>query len=424
MSISSTKRPDSDLPTGRRGWANRTVIGAGITSAFGDFAYETTNVILPGFLAVLGVPAVFLGTIEGVADALMSFTKLAAGHIVNRVGHRKTLVVVGYALTPVGQALIALALGWPLLMLGRCVSWFGKGLRGPLRDAIIAEAITPETKGRAFGFHRTMDTLGAILGPSIGVALLASAQSWYPADASQAFRLVFWLTLIPGILSALSFALLVRDDESLPNRSVRFWTSIRALPREFKRYLAAVGIFGIGDFSHSLLILAATQMLTPGYGVVRAAQIAGVLYIIRNATQTFASYPIGVAADRFGHRRVLLLGYVAGTTMATMTALAFFTGSTSIALWAVIFVVGGLYVAVQDAIEPSLTVEFVTAESRSVSFGVLGAVNGVGKLLSSVGVGFLWTAVTPSIAFGTAAALMATGTTALALLHRRRRPRN
>jgi MFS family permease len=119
--------------TGAKGWLNRTVAGAGLTSALGDFCYETTTVILPGFLAVLGVPAAALGIIEGVADAVASFTKMVAGYIADKFGHRKFLVLVDYGLTPLGQALIALAVGWPLILLGRIVSWFGKGLRGPQR---------------------------------------------------------------------------------------------------------------------------------------------------------------------------------------------------------------------------------------------------------------------------------------------------
>ena len=136
-------------------WLNRTVVGAGITSALGDFCYETTTVILPGFLAVLGLPAAVLGTIEGTADAVASFTRMVAGHIADKLGHRKLLVLVGYALTPVGQALIALAAGWPLILLGRMVSWFGKGLRGPLRDAIVIQAVQPAARGRAFTGGRT-----------------------------------------------------------------------------------------------------------------------------------------------------------------------------------------------------------------------------------------------------------------------------
>jgi MFS family permease len=120
-----------------KGWLNCTVVGAGITSSLGDFCYETTTVILPGFLAVLGIPAAMLGLIEGISDAVMSLTKMVSGYIADKLGHRKLLVLVGYGLTPVGQVLIALAAGCPLLLLGRVVSWFGKGLRGPLRDAIV-----------------------------------------------------------------------------------------------------------------------------------------------------------------------------------------------------------------------------------------------------------------------------------------------
>ncbi|WP_455380288.1 MFS transporter, partial [Acidihalobacter prosperus] len=122
--------------TNAAGWLNRTVAGAGLTSALGDFCYETTTVILPGFLSVLGIPAAWLGLIEGSANTMAAFTKMFSGYIAEKLGHRKGLVLVGYGLTPVGQVLIALATGWPGLLLGRLVSWFGKGLRGPLRDAI------------------------------------------------------------------------------------------------------------------------------------------------------------------------------------------------------------------------------------------------------------------------------------------------
>lgn len=148
---------------------NRTVIGAGLTSALGDFSYETSNVILPGFLAVLGIPAAALGTIEGIADAVSSFAKMGAGVIADRLGVRKSLVVVGYALTALGQGVMALASGWWLVLFGRVVGWFGRGVRGPLRDAIVSEAITADTRGRAFGFHRAADTVGAVFGPLLGV---------------------------------------------------------------------------------------------------------------------------------------------------------------------------------------------------------------------------------------------------------------
>lgn len=401
-------------PNGQpKGWLNRNVVGAGLTSALGDFCYETTTVILPGFLAVLGVPAAALGIIEGIADAVASFTKMIAGYIADKFGHRKLLVLVGYGLTPVGQALIALAFGWPLILLGRIVSWFGKGLRGPLRDAIVVQSITPETRGRAFGFHRAMDTIGAVAGPLFGVALLGWAQHLDWATAAGPFRLVFWLTLIPGALAVLAFLTLVRDPEQSPNPALRLFSTLLDLPARFKRYLVAVGIFGIGDFSHSLLILAATQMLTPSMGVVEAAQVAGLLYVWRNIVQVATSYPIGVLADRIGQRVVLIAGYCMGVLTAVLTAFAFATGANAIGLLAGIFFVAGLYVAVQEAMESTVTAEMVSRDALATSYGALGAVNGSAKFLSSTAVGVLWTAVSPTFSFAVAAAFMAAGAIAL-----------
>jgi len=304
-------------------WLNRIVCGAGLTSAFGDFCYETTTVILPGFLAVLGIPAAVLGIIEGIADAVASFTKMISGYIADKLGHRKMLVVVGYGLTPMGQVLIAMAAGWPLLLIGRLVSWFGKGLRGPLRDAIVTQAICPETRGRAFGFHRAMDTVGAVVGPLLGVGLLGWAQGLSWEDPAGPFRVVLWFSILPGVLAVLAFQTLVKDPEHSPNPALQFFRALRGLPSRFKRYLGAVGLFGIGDFSHSLLILAATQLLASSMGMVQAAQMAGMLYVWRNIVQVIMSYPVGMLADRYGSLPVLNVGYALGVLTAIMTAMAF-----------------------------------------------------------------------------------------------------
>ena len=412
--MTSDTRPSLVQPaTKPQSWLNRTVAGAGLTSALGDFCYETTTVILPGFLAVLGIPAAALGIIEGIADTVASFTKMVSGYIADKFGHRKALVLIGYGLTPVGQALIALSLGWPLILLGRIISWFGKGLRGPLRDAIVIQSITPETRGRAFGFHRAMDTIGAVVGPLLGVFLLGWAQGLAWEDAASSFRIVLWLTLIPGALAVLAFLTLVKDPEHSPNPALKFASALRGLPARFKRYLAAVGIFGIGDFSHSLLILAATQLLTPKMGVIQAAQVAGLLYVWRNVVQVATSYPIGVLADWYGHRVVLIVGYALGVLTAALTAFAFAAGVDSIALLAGIFFIAGLYVAVQEALESTVTAGMVSKDTLATSYGALGTVNGAAKFVSSSTVGILWTAVSPTFSFGVAAILMAAGTIAL-----------
>lgn len=393
-----------------KGWMNRTVAGAGITSALGDFCYETTTVILPGFLAVLGIPAAALGLIEGIADAVASFTKMVSGYIADKLGHRKLLVLVGYGLTPVGQILIALAAGWPLILLGRLVSWFGKGLRGPLRDAIVIQAVSPPTRGRAFGFHRAADTVGAVLGPLLGVTLLGLTQGWHWSDESGPFRFVLWLSLIPGVMAVVAFLTLVQDPQHSTNPALKFFGSLRGLPTRFKRYLGAVGLFGIGDFSHALLILAATTLLTPSMGVVQAAQVAGLLYVWRNIVQVAASWPVGWLADRIGHLPVLVAGYALGGATAVLTALAFWSGVDSVVMLAGIFFIAGLYIAVQEALESTVTADMVQAETLTMSIGALGTVNGAAKFLSSASVGIVWTLVSPTFAFAVAAGFMLAGT--------------
>jgi MFS family permease len=407
------QKKEQTKPQSTKRWLNRTVAGAGITSALGDFCYETTTVILPGFLAVLGIPAVILGLIEGIADAVASFTKMVSGYIADKIGHRKLLVLVGYGLTPLGQALIALAAGWPLILLGRIVSWFGKGLRGPLRDAIVIQAVSPATRGRAFGFHRAADTTGAVLGPLLGVALLGLAQDWHWQDAAGPFRFVLWLSLIPGVLAVLAFLTLVHDPQHSPNPALKFFSSLRGLPVRFKYYLGAVGIFGIGDFSHALLILAATTLLTESLGVVQAAQIAGLLYVWRNVVQVVASYPVGLLADRMGHLPVLSVGYALGTITAMLTALAFWFEIDNVALLACIFFIAGLYMAVQEALESTVAASMVKTDTLTMSFGALGTVNGTTKFISSSMVGLAWTALSPVTAFTIAAGFMLAGTLAI-----------
>lgn len=415
----SSGRPDSLGTSASTRWLNRSILGAGLTSALGDFGYETASVILPGLLAALGIPAGALGTIEGLADAASSLTKLAAGYIADRLGHRKTLVCIGYALTPVGQALIALAAGWPLILVGRTLGWFGRGLRGPLRDAIVAESITPQTRGRAFGFHRAADSIGAVVGPSLGVVLLAMLQAVMPAGALGPFRWVLWLTLIPGAFSVLSFAMLVRDDRSIANPTAAFRQSIRELPLGFRRYLGAVGLFGAGDYAHTLLILAATQLLRGRFGLAHAAEIAGLLYVLRNMVQTLASYPLGALADFAGSRLVLVWGYALGVATAVLTALAFALESATLrlALLITVFAFAGAYVATEDAIEAALVANLVPRRFHNIGYGALGATNGVGDLISSILVGALWTAVSAPVAFLTAAAIMFSGTVMMASIY-------
>jgi MFS family permease len=418
----SASNPETNPANGRNPkWLNRNVVGMGLTSLLADAGYEMANAVLPSFLAVIGVSAAALGAIEGVADALSASVKLGMGWYSDRIGHRKPITVVGYFLTGLAKSLFAFAYGWPLILAGRLVGWFGKGLRKPLRDALLTESVPADARGKAFGFHRAGDTLGAIIGPLAGVLLLAWMQHHgagmssliarmqpHATDISRPFRVIFLLTLIPGLGSGLAMALMVTETRRRPSPA-KFWTAIRSLPKPYIRFLTGVGLFGMGDFAHTLMILAATQLLAPTHTLARAAEIAALLYVVHNVVYAGASYPIGALSDKIGRRGLLALGYVVGALTAAGLATAFLKNWDSWQFLALLFALGGLYIAAEDALEGATTADLITAETRGTAFGVTAAVNGIGDFVASTLTGFLWTAVSPVVAFACAGVLMLAG---------------
>ncbi len=388
-------------------WLNRNVVGMGLTSLLSDAGHEMATAVLPSFLAVLGVSAAALGAVEGTADAVSSFVKLGAGWVSDRLGHRKPITVGGYFLTGIAMSSFAFARGWPLVLAGRTLGWFGRGIRGPLRDALLSDSVPPEARGKAFGFHRAGDTLGAIIGPLLAVGILAYLQPG-ATEPSAPFRTLFLLTLIPGLGSGIAFATLVREKRRAPTQA-KFWTTVAYLPRAFRRFLWGAGVFGIGDFSHTLMILAATQLLSPLHGVAHAAQIAGLLYVVHNVFYAGASYPVGALSDRWGRRGLLSIGYMAGALTAAGLGAAFFWKLASVPFFALVFALGGTCLAAVDSLEGALTADFVAQDVRGTAYGVKGTVNGVGDLVASVAVGALWTALSPVVAFTYAAVMMLVG---------------
>ena len=394
-------------------WLNRTVVGAGVTSFLSDVSYEMATSVLPAFLRLLHLPpesvGFVLGLIEGVADLLSNAVKLAVGWYSDRIGKRKAFVVGGYALTGAAFALCALAAAWPLVLVAKSLAWVGKGLRGPLRNAILADAVTPEHRGKAFGFHRAGDTLGAIAGPLLGAALI----TWLPAgwftSEDEPYRVVFLVTLIPGLGAALAFAMLIREQRFTPKPGLRLGASIRSLPPQFRKFLAGVGLFGMGDFSHALLILTATVALTPTHGMQAAAAIAGLLYAGKNAAGAAAAFPAGWLGDRFGDRPVLVAGYALGALTMVGFGLVFATQSAGVWWLAGLFVAAGVYLAVEEALEPAMVADLVPdGQVRGTAFGVLATVNGLGDFVASVGVGALF-ALGPQVGFAASAVLMGLG---------------
>jgi MFS family permease len=395
------------------GWFNRTVVGAGLTSLLADVAYEMATAVMPGFFRVLEIPGYFLGLTEGTGDALANFVKLGVGYYSDRIGKRKALVVAGYGLTGVSLSLFAFAVGWPLILLGKSLAWIGKGLRGPLRDAILADSVPPKDVGKAFGFHRAGDTIGAVLGPLLGALLVVVLPATVLDISAAPHRIVFLLTLVPGIGSALAFLFLVREQRFTPKAGLRFRESLRDMPGPFRRYLVAVGVFGIGDFSHTLLILAAIGLLEPEYGREFALFIGPILYAVRNAVQAATAFPVGALSDRVGRRGLLVVGYSIGVLVMLGFAAAFAGEIRNLAYVVGLFVVAGVYIAFQEALEGAMTADLIPDRTRrGTAYGVLGCVNGVGDFAASLTVGLLLT-WWPVAAFVYAAGWMVLGALAM-----------
>jgi MFS family permease len=382
----------------KQSWLNRTVLGVGLTSLFSDWSHESATAVLPAFLAAIGAGPVWLGAIEGIADGLSSFAKLASGHFSDRLNRRKPLAVFGYAFTALATASFAFATQAYQVLFGRAAAWLGRGVRSPAKKALLAADVPPGAYGRAFGLERLMDTVGAIAGPLTALGLLEAT--------GHSYRRVFLWTLVPGLIAVASFWLLVRERSNGPRPPRSFLLGLKALPPSFRRLLMAVGIFGAGDFSHSLLILYATRMLTPARGMASAASIAVGLYTLHNVFSAGSAYVSGWLSDRVPSRKAVL---AAGYALAGVTAILLCTGTNSLWLLAVILVLAGLYVGTEEPLEDSLAAELVPKEQHGMAFGTLAAVNAVGDFASSLLVGSLWSAFGVRTAFAGSALLFVIG---------------
>jgi len=385
-------------PSPNQSWLTRTVLGVGLTSLFSDWSHEIATAVLPAFLAAIGAGPAWLGAIEGIADGLSSFTKLSAGYFSDRLKHRKPLAVFGYAFTALSTASFAFATHAYHVLIGRAAAWLGRGVRSPAKKALLAADVPPSAYGRAFGLERLMDTIGAIVGPLTALWLLQATHHNY--------RAVFLWTLLPGMIAVASFWLLVRERSFEARKKQSFLTGLRSLPGTFRRFLLGVGVFGSGDFSHTLLILYATRMLAPSHGAARAASLAVGLYTLHNVFYAGSAYLSGWISDHVPHRKVIL---AAGYTLAGVTAILLTTSPHYLWLLAVIFVLAGLYVGTEEALEDSLAAELIPREQHGMAFGTLAAVNAVGDFLSSLVVGFLWSAVSVRAAFTFSAVLFFLG---------------
>jgi MFS family permease len=352
-------------------------------SLFTDISTEMLVPALPLFLTtVLGAPMTVVGLIEGIAESTASVLRSFAGWLSDRAGRRKPLLVFGYSLSNITKPLLALTGSWEQVLLVRFVDRLGKGLRGAPRDALIADSVAPEQRGLAFGFHRSLDTVGAALGPLVAFAVLATR----PED----YRAVFWIATIPGALAILIAGFFVRDLPRFPQARLLPRVTIRGLGRPFAIFTAIITLFALGNSSDAFLILRAKNLGMPTATIPLA-------YFGFNVVYASLSTPAGALSDRWGRRRVLIVGYV----VFALVYLGFAVASGPSGRWTawLLFLVYGTYYALTEGIQRAFIVDLVRPESLATALGVFASATGLALLPASLVAGLLWDRVGPSAPF-------------------------
>ena len=371
-----------------------TVRSLGLVSLLTDVSSEMIYPLLPAFLTgSLGAGPAFLGVVEGLAETLAAFVKLASGRLSDRLRRRKPLVVAGYSLSSLVRPLVALAAAPAHVLIVRLLDRVGKGVRGAPRDALLAEVTAAAERGRAFGFQRAMDHAGAAVGPVLAAGVLL---------VTDELRVVFALAAIPGAFAVLA---LVRGVREAPRAcgSTRV-TTARALPLEpaLLRYLAVLALFTLGNSSDAFLLLRAQQAGVP---LALVPLLWALHHLVKAGTSTWG----GALSDRVGRRPTILFGW----GLYAFTYAGFAIAHAPLAVVG-LFVVYGLFHATTEGAERALVADLAGAASRGRAFGLFHAVTGAVLLPASLLTGLLWQRFGAGIALGTGAVLA--GLAALGLL--------
>ena len=348
----------------------RNVVWLGFVSLFNDMASEMIYPIVPIFLtAVLGAPMQVVGMIEGVAEATASLLKVFSGWFSDLIGKRKPLTVFGYSFSTFSKLLLALAYAWPMVLLARFVDRFGKGVRVAARDALIADATAAENRGAVFGFHRTMDTLGAIGGPLIALALLALLANNY--------RLIFLISFIPALIGVLILQFFVTEAKQVkPIEKIKIaWNGFGA---KYNLFLVISIIFSLGNSSDVFLILRSRDLGMSAALVVLA-------YIVYNIFYAGLSYPAGVLADRIGFKKVLFAGFF----IFALVYAGFGLASDPHIVWP-LFAVYGFYIAFTEGVSKAYIANLAPADKVGTAIGLYYTATGVAVLFASLVAGWLW----------------------------------
>jgi MFS family permease len=390
---------DSEASRSKRGWLTPGVGAVGAASFFSDSGHEVTTSVLPTFLTTtLGASAGALGVIDGISDALVGVMTLVGGPVANNPQRRARTASGGYLGTALATGAIGAAVTVWQAGIFRAFAWLSRGLRSPARDALLASLSPISAHGRAFGFERAGDNLGAVAGPLLAAGLVA----WVGV------RPALYLAAVPGLLAAVAITVAARESrhrvlegltEPFPQRL--------ALPAlrdtGILRALLPVALFECGNIATTLLILRATQLFTsPQRSVTAATSLAILIYAGHNVVATLASLIAGRWYDRAGPR----MAFATGAAMYVLGYGMFAAGGHGPLVIALAFAAAGAGIGLAEPTESAVVSQSLPDRLRGSGFGVLGAVQAAGGLVATVGAGLLYTLVSPAIAFSYAATWM------------------
>lgn len=372
-----TEIGDASKPAEELGMKN--VTNLGIVSLFTDISTEMILGVLPYFVTVeLGATKELLGLMEGAAEALNDLFRVFSGAIADRIGRRKPLVLLGYGLSTIAKPMFAFATGWTDALVVRLTDRAGKGVRTSPRDALISDSVKEARSGRAFGLHRSLDQMGAIIGPALAFLLLPLLGT----------RGLFWLSFAPGVLGVIVLAFFVRDSKR-PAVSTNVLKNARTvLTREFALFLVVMGIFSLGAYNFSFILVKAGAL-----GVTE--EVIPLVYATLNAATVLIGLPSGILADRLGRDKILTVGFGV-FFMASLAGLA--TNEGALFAFPIAFIYGS-YLGISDTLQRALVPSFVSNELKGTGYAVYYLVIGACSLVANLVFGALWDQFSASAAF-------------------------
>jgi MFS family permease len=362
-----------------------------LVSFLTDISTEMIVHLIPLFLAnVLGVRTITIGFVEGVAETTASMVKIASGRLSDRLGRRKLLTVAGYALSTAAKPFLALAGSWQAVLGVRFVERLGKGIRTAPRDALIADSIQPEKRGLAFGVQRAGDTAGAALGILVSMAVVWLAQGSAYTLSHGTFQTLVWLSLIPAVLAVFLLVAGIQERRAAP-AAARQGEASTGLPAPFKRFLAVIVVFTLGNSADAFLLLRAQE---------RGVGILGVLGLLLalNVVYTVVSGPAGSLSDRVGRKRLLAAGW-------GLYALVYLGFALAQATWQLplLFALYGVYYGLTEGAAKAYVADLAPQSVLGAAYGWFNAAIGLAALPASVLAGFLWQGAGAWSGFGAAA---------------------